>query len=852
MPMFQDHQMCRCAQHSRDGFHSKNAPTHYPPDLSLEPKHLDIDLKVDPDTESAAGTVTTTVVARTAEVRSIRFDAVDFTIEAVTDADGHDVTYSYDGKKLTVTWAKPFAAGEERRVAVTYEVHEPVAGLYFSHPTDEYPDRPRWAATDHETERARYWLPCIDHLNVRTTLSFQLEADRDFTILANGSAQETVAKGLTKVAQWDLDFPCPSYIVCFALGEFTEMKDDDFEGIPVAYYAAKHWTPEHLERSFGRTTEMLAWMTKRLDRPFPFPKYYQFALPGIGGAMENISLVSWDEIFVLDEDLAREWTWLVDQINVHEMAHSYFGDAVVCRDFAHVWLKESWATYMEQCWLEDRYGADEMHYDFYRNSEAYFGEADDSYKRPMVTRTFDSSWDMYDRHLYPGGAARLHTLRSELGDDAFWSGVSAYLHENIGGVVETDDFRRIMERHSGRALTRFFDQWFYTAGYPDLELEFAFDAEKKEGTFTITQKQVNDKGEGPLFEVELELGWTIEDVRTTQKVKLDGRKHYARFDMASEPTLVAADPDGKLLHKQKFNPGDKKLRAQLTAGTTVLERIRAARELGKTAKRGNLQAIVDAYASEKFWGVRQQFASALAASGTSFAVAALAEIIGREDDPMVIGHVLNAVLPFRDEQIATAVEARLEAGDLAPWATNAARRVLGAQRDAAKISDLTSAAKQASIHDIARRGGIAGLAATRSEEVIGTLTHLLAEPGVEYRARAEAVLALGELGAFLEDRPQEKVRELLEDALRDQEPVVATAAATGLARLGARQSVGRIEQLAARVSHQEAVALRRVVEQIHSGSSDKVSALEKQLEDVRGDLRKLTERLAKLEPTDVV
>ena len=69
--------------------------------------------------------------------------------------------------------------------------------------------------------------------------------------------------------------------------------------------------------------------------------------------MENISLVSWDERFVIDERLASEWTYLLDAVNVHEMAHSYFGDAVVCRDFAHAWLKESWATYIEQVWRED-------------------------------------------------------------------------------------------------------------------------------------------------------------------------------------------------------------------------------------------------------------------------------------------------------------------------------------------------------------------------------------------------------------------------------------------------------------------------------------------------------------------
>lgn len=849
MPMFQDHQMCRCAQHSREGFHSKSAPLHYPPDLALEPQHLDIDLSVDPDTQTAAGTVTTTVVARSAGVRAITFDAVDFDIEAVTSKDA-PLVHSYDGKKLKVTWDEPFAHGESRKVAVTYRVVEPVAGLYFSKPSEEYPDRPRWAATDHETERARYWLPCIDHLNVRTTLSFHLTAAKEFVILANGAAQETVPSGDQKTAHWVLDFPCPSYIVCFALGEFTEMTDGEFEGIPVAYYAAKHWTPAHLERSFGRTTEMLAWMTKRLDRPFPFPKYFQFALPGIGGAMENISLVSWDDIFVLDEDLAREWTWLVDQINVHEMAHSYFGDAVVCRDFAHVWLKESWATYMEQCWLEDRYGVDEMQYDFYRNSAAYLSEADDSYKRPMVTRTFDSSWDMYDRHLYPGGATRLHTLRNELGDEAFWSGVSNYLAENTRSVVETEDFRRAMERASGRTLTKFFDQWFYTAGYPDIEVEFAFDAEGKAGTYTLTQKQINEDGEGPVFALEIELSWTIGGVASRQKVKFDAAKQYFRFAMESDPELVSVDPDGRVLHKQQFNPGDSKLRAQLTTGT-LLERIRAARELGKTGKRANLEAIVAAYAAEPFWGARQQFASALAEAGTGYAVESLAQLIESEADPMVVGHVLQAAIPFRDEQIRSASLARLAKGNLGPWARFAAWRVVGAQHRDEDLAALCEAAEQPGIHDIARRGAIAGLAGIRSTAVVETLEGLLEAQGVEYRARSEAAMTLGSVAAFFEELPRTQARERLEDLIRNAEPTVAKAAAEGLARLGARQSVGMIQGLASRVSHQEAVALHRVIERVHTGKSEKVAALEKQVTDLRSDLRKLVERVEKIEPTNV-
>ena len=42
-----------------------------------------------------------------------------------------------------------------------------------------------------------------------------------------------------------------------------------------------------------------------------------------------------------------------------------------------------------------------------RDATAYFEEADEKYQRPIVTRRFKSSWDLYDRHLYQGGACRL-------------------------------------------------------------------------------------------------------------------------------------------------------------------------------------------------------------------------------------------------------------------------------------------------------------------------------------------------------------------------------------------------------------------------------------------------------------
>jgi aminopeptidase N len=147
----------------------------------------------------------------------------------------------------------------------------------------------------------------------------------------------------------------------------------------------------------------------------------------IGGAMENISLVTWSDLYVMDETLFKERGLMVDLTNIHEMAHTFFGDMLVIRHFEHVWLKESWATYTEALWLQDNWNEDEFRYEMLGNAERYMAETG-RYTRPIVTRQYEHSWAMFDSHTYPGGGWRIHMLRCLCGDEAFWAGVkSMYL-----------------------------------------------------------------------------------------------------------------------------------------------------------------------------------------------------------------------------------------------------------------------------------------------------------------------------------------------------------------------------------------------------------------------------------------
>ncbi|MFN2251847.1 MAG: M1 family aminopeptidase, partial [Anaerolineae bacterium] len=830
----------------------------YPPDLELEPMHLDIDVRLDLEAQACSGTATHTVEARRDGPTRLELNAVALSDVSVVDPEGNDLTTVYDGQSIAIEWSEPFAAGERRRAAVTYRVRKPASGLYFSWPTPEYPDTPRFVASDHETERARHWLPCVDQPSARPRLGFHLRADQQYTALANGEmvGREEHGDG-TATTHWRLDFPCPSYLTCIAVGDFVRADDGEHGGAEIAYFGPPEFSAEDLRRSFGRTGEMLAWMAEKLGMALPFPKYYQFAAPGIGGAMENISLVSWDDAFVMDETLATEWTRLVDEINVHEMAHSYFGDAVVCRDYAHAWLKESWATYIEQVWFEDTRGADEAAYQYFRDAHMYFEEADNEYKRPLVTRTFSSSWDMYDSHLYPGGACRLSTLRHELGDDTFWAAVRDYLATFSGRVVETDDFRRVMEKHSGRSLGLFFDQWFHKPGYPDLKVTFEYDAKRERGTFVVVQKQAAPKDkkpaetaggdceQEPTFALKTDLGWVIDGEEHTMPVEVTEAKHTFIVPMAREPEQVRFDPGAKVLCKLELNPGEKMLRAQLTGARDAIGRMLAGRELCKTGTRENIEAVRDAYLAEPFWGVRAVLAAALGRAGVDSAIEVLAQLVEGEQDPLVIEHVMRAAAKYRDPRIREAVSVRLDGGLEYYRARAAAYQALGAQRDDAPVGLLLKAAETEGFGGIEQSGAFRALAASRSDQALPALDRACAYGATSNRARPAAAQSLGALGRLLEKRPRERAVDRLVELLREQTRPIRASALLGLQAMGATEAIGALEAARGPMSVQEQVRIDKAIAAIRQSAKPRTAAVEKELEELREKMRKLADSLEK-------
>jgi len=192
--------------------------------------------------------------------------------------------------------------------------------------------------------------------------------------------------------------------------------------------------------------------------PYPFDEEkYGHAQFGWGGGMEHQTMSSMGGFSHL--------------LIAHELAHQWFGDQITCGSWAHIWLNEGFATYLEGMTYEHGLGPNtwqnwkQSKINHVTNQPGGSVFVTDS---TIVSSIFSS------RLSYSKGAMLLHMLRWKLGDDDFFTAISDYLNDPAlsYGYAVTADLVYHLENVSGLDLTEFMDDWFYGEGYPTYLVEW--------------------------------------------------------------------------------------------------------------------------------------------------------------------------------------------------------------------------------------------------------------------------------------------------------------------------------------------------------------------------------------------
>lgn len=851
-----------------DPFTDSYAKPHYQPRLPLRPTHLDLDLSFDIPARTVKGRITHTVVAQWSGAKTIDLNAEDFTELKVSSPDDDRLSYFYDGHIVQVVFTVPFSKGQKVSIHIDYAVVDPIDGVLFSREGDGH-----FVVSDHETERARYWLPVVDHPVVRTTIFFTLRtpAADQLTALANGSLiSEDIEDGV-KITKWEMKQITPSYLLCVAIGKFIKADGGEHKGKKIAYFApigGRHaYTVEDLALTFGPTKEMIEFMEKKVHVDLPWPKYYQWCCGEVGGAMENSSLVSYDEWYMLDERSTSERAHRVSSTVVHELAHSWFGDLVVCSDFCHSFLKESFATLISAEWYHYKNGNDDFQYTLARYSEVSFAETMD-YMRPIVTRKYESSWSVFDRHLYTNGAWRLHMLRVKLGDEVFWNAVSFYLQKRSWKTVETDDFRKDLEEYSGEQLCSYFEQWFYSKGHPILEASFSYDNSKGGyATVSLKQTQADERKGVGLFDVSVDVALEVTSgAWETHTITMESGASTGQFvvRLHNKPLQVIIDPDKKVLHHlAKFSGvGDDMSLRSLAHAPTFAGRQQAVKLLHESgSKRGRL-AVAEALKKEKHWGLRSMIAQNLGKSARTDTLSALIDAAFSEPDARVVPLILNAIGEYRHPKAEEALLKYAKEGHemmRSYGAIATAIRMLGRTRNLEHLDLITDFLENPIKHgkgfEIPQCAAVA-LGQLRDWKATEVLMRNADPPNMKLapRIRGTVVRAIGQAVTWEGPVARMKAFDFVEKICKsDEVKSVREAAGSVLASLAdAGSPTGALEELEKTVENQSKAKIRgfrRRAKRSANGREGSIKAMSLQFEKMQTELTELKTKLEEMQST---
>jgi len=824
-----------------------DARAHWLPPRDVMLRDIFLDLDVEVEAKRARGTAHLAFTAVKKGVESLLLDARELRIENVTGENGEPLAFSQSDRGVLVRLAAPLERAGTGKVSLEYTLENPRLGLYFTGPDEHYPTKPRQVWSQGQDEDNKYWFPCVDHPREKVTSELRVRVTKPYVVVSNGVLKERYEDQDGRlVYHWAMERPHSVYLISLAVGQYSELTDR-FEDIPLSFFV-----PEGKEedgwRSFEKTADCMRFFSERIGIRYPYPRYSQVvAQDFVFGGMENTTATTLTEMTLHDERAHLDFTSA--HLVAHELAHQWFGDLVTSKSWSHSWLHEGFATYFDLLYTEHAEGKDEFRYRLLENRETYFDEHDSKYRRPIVTNVYSQPIDLFDMHLYPGSAARLHMLRMLLGDELWWEVIRRFLERHRDSVVETVDFMRCIEDVTGDSYDWFFDQWFYKPGFPVLECLYQY--EGKDRVVAVQVKQVQDSGKDlPVFRFPLVFRLLSgSGAARDLTVEVREKEHHFYLPAAEEPHLVLVDPEEAILKRMRWKVDGAKLRIQLREAENVLKRIEAADELTKVGDREAVAALEHTLHHDPFWGVAARAAKALGAIGTEAAKGALMGALGIAH-PKARRAVVQALGSFKDEAVFRAL-LPLAARDPSYFVEAEAVLAVARTKVEGAFEVLQQALERDSFNEVVRCRALEGFAELDDDRALSVVFQHC-RYGHHELIRAQALRTLGKMG---QSRPRNReILETIADTFRP--PAGARTLRPKLAAVQALEMLNREEglpilrrvaesELDGRLVRSARVAVRKIEAGKDRGES--IRKLEKRLDDLAEENRKLKDRLDRLE-----
>lgn len=516
----------------------------YPKNPNIDALNYTFRITLSDDTDEIVGEATVDLRFLVDGITELRLDLINatadgkgMTVTGVSSA-GKPLQYRHENDELRISLFSPSEANQRSRFTIAYR-GVPATGLIIG--PNKHGDRTFFS--DNWPNKARHWLPTIDHPYDKARCEFVVTAPDNYQVISNGLlVEETDLSGGMRLTHWRQSVPIAPWLYVLGVAEFAVQYLDEYDGRSIQTWVYRQDRDAGFYDFAVPTRQVLEFYGNKVG-PYSYEKLANVQAASVGGGMESATAIFYGENSVTGQRSVR-WRNVI----IHEIAHQWFGNAVTEYDWDDVWLSEGFATYFTLLFIEHAYGRDEFVAGLKRSRDRVmaFYERNPDYR--IVHDNLTDMRQVTTSNTYQKGSWTLHMLRGIMGDDAFWKGIQAYYRNHQDRNATTDDFRRAMEEASGRDLSQFFRQWLYRGG----KLEYQGGWSYGDGILHVELNQVqNDRS---FFQMPVQIGIYLDDEPRPQieLLQVNDRQNTFTIALDREPADVVLDPNTWVLMEAEF------------------------------------------------------------------------------------------------------------------------------------------------------------------------------------------------------------------------------------------------------------------------------------------------------------
>ncbi len=520
----------------------------YPKNPNIDALNYAFTIELSDTTDLIVGELALDVRFVGAGVRAVRLDLISASTAQggkgmrVSDVtiDGAAVPFTHANDVLLVPLATAPVVNRRARLVVRYR-GTPATGLKIGN--NKYGDRTFFS--DNWPDKARHWLPTIDHPYDKATSEFIVTAPSHYQVVSNGLQVEiSDVPGGRRRTHWKNSVPIAPWLYVLGAARFAVQRVGTFDGKAIETWVYAQDRDAGFADFATPTKEVLAYYTDYVG-PFAYERLANIQSNSVSGGMEAASAILYSESSVTGTGSVR-WRNVV----IHEIAHQWFGNAVTEADWDDVWLSEGFATYFTLLYIEHAYGRDEFVRGLQSSRSTVMSFAAKNPAYTIIHQNLSRMEDVTSSHTYQKGSWTLHMLRGVIGSEAFQRGIRAYYARHFNGNATTADFRRAMEEASGQELGWFFEQWLYKPGTLKVAGSWSYDAAARQVRMTLDQVQTD----GSLFTMPIEIGVYSKGQPTPviERVRVTAKSNTFTINAPTAPDSVRLDPNVWVLMDATF------------------------------------------------------------------------------------------------------------------------------------------------------------------------------------------------------------------------------------------------------------------------------------------------------------